>query len=77
MRLGMILAMFLIGAPVSAFAATEYWVSQDPTTKKCKLDEKMPDGKTRVMIGATSYPTKEEAKAARKAAITAGQCVQK
>ena len=77
MRLGMILTMVLIGASGSAFAAAEYWVSQDPTTKKCKIDETMPDGKTRVMVGATSYKTEEEAKAARKAAITAGQCVQK
>lgn len=77
MRLGMILAMFLIGGPGSALAATEYWVSQDPTTKTCHIDEKMPDGKTRVMIGATSYPTEEAAKAAKKVAITAGQCVKK
>lgn len=77
MRLGLILAIFLIAAPGFVIAATEYWVSQDATTKKCKIDEKMPDGKTQVMLGATSYPTKEEAKAAREVAIAAGQCVQK
>jgi hypothetical protein len=37
----------------------------------------MPDGKTSVVIGATSYPTKEEAKAARKVALKAGQCIKK
>ena len=37
----------------------------DPTTKVCKIVEQMPDGKTQVMVGATSYPTKDEAKAAR------------
>ena len=29
------------------------------------------------MIGATSYPTKDEAKAARKVAVEAGQCIKK
>ena len=67
--------MFLIGTAGPALA--EYWVSQDPTTKNCKIVEQMPDGKTQVMIGATSYPTKEEAKAARKVAVKAGQCVKK
>jgi len=33
----------------------------------------MPD-KSYVMIGATSYPTKQEAKAAMKVAIKARQC---
>jgi hypothetical protein len=37
----------------------------------------MPDGKTYVIVGATSYPTKDEAKAAMQVAIDAGQCVQK
>jgi hypothetical protein len=37
----------------------------------------MPDGKTYVMIGATSYPTKDEAKAAMEVAVQAGQCVKK
>jgi hypothetical protein len=35
----------------------------------------MPDGKTAVMIGATSYPTKADAKAAKKTAKAAGQCI--
>ena len=57
--------------------AAEFWVSQDPQTKDCKIDETMPDGKTHVMIGATSYPTKDEAKAAKRVAIKAGQCTEK
>ena len=67
--------MFLIGTTGPALA--EYWVSQDPTTKNCKIVEQMPDGKTQVMIGASSYATKEEAKAAKKTAVNAGQCVKK
>ena len=44
----------------SPVLAAEFWVSQDPTTKICKIEEKMPDGKTQVMVRATSYPTKKE-----------------
>ena len=66
--------MFLV-ASASPLLAAEYWVSQDPETKTCKIVEVMPDGKTQVMIGATSYPTKEAAKAAKKVARDAGQCV--
>ena len=68
-------SIFLIGTAGPALA--EYWVSQDPATKNCKVVEQMPDGKTQVMIGATSYPTKEEAKAAKGVALKAGQCVRK
>lgn len=67
--------MFLVGA-VSPALAAEFWVSQDPTTKHCKIVETMPDGATKVMIGASSYPTKDEAKAAKKAAQLAGVCIQ-
>ena len=66
--------LFATTAPV---LAAEFWVSQDPQTKQCKIVTTMPDGKTQVMIGATSYPTKDEAKAAKKAAQAAGQCFKK
>ena len=68
--------MVLIGTSSPVLAA-EFWVSQDPTTKVCSVVEQMPDGKTQVMIGATSYPTKDEAKAAKKVARDAGVCVKK
>jgi hypothetical protein len=68
--------IFLV-ASVSPVLAAEFWVSQDPQAKSCKIVETMPDGKTQVMIGATSYPTKVAAKAAKKAAQDAGQCVKK
>jgi hypothetical protein len=51
----------------AAFAA-EYYVSQNPETKKCSISKTKPDGKTALMIGAGSYKTKDEAKSARRAA---------
>jgi vancomycin permeability regulator SanA len=68
------LTVLLVAASSTVFAA-EFWVSQDPTTKECKVVEEMPDGKTQVMVGATSYPTRDAAKAAKKAARDAGVCV--
>ena len=68
------MVLFATSSPV---LAAEFWVSQDPTTKECKIVEQMPDGKTQVMVGATSYPTKDEAKAAKKVAKDAGVCVKK
>ena len=62
-----VVAAVLIAVATPALAA-EYFVAQDPTTKKCKIVEEKPDGETLVMIGTTSYATKEEAKAAKKAA---------
>ena len=63
----LVIAAVLITVATPALAA-EYFVAQDPTTKKCKIVQEKPDGKTLAMIGTTSYATKEEAKAAKKAA---------
>lgn len=70
-------SLVFLAAMASPVLAADFWVSQDPTTKRCKIVEQMPDGKTQVMIGATSYPTKDEAKAAKKVAVDAGQCIKK
>ena len=59
----------------SSAPATEFWVAQDPATKKCKVVEEKPDGTTKIMIGTTSYATKDEAKAAKKAAQKGGMCL--
>ena len=67
-------SLTIIIATATPVLAAEFWVSQDPETKHCKIVETMPDGKTQVMIGATSYPTKDEAKEARKDAGRAGKC---
>jgi hypothetical protein len=50
---------------VSPVLAKEFYVVQDPITKKCDIVKTKPDGKTSIMIGTTSYATKEEAKEAR------------
>ena len=57
--------------------AAEFWVSQNPETKECKTSQKKPDGTKKVMIGATSYPTLDAAKAAKDVAVEAGQCIKK
>jgi hypothetical protein len=64
-------------ATTTPLLAAEYWVSQNPETKECKVTEKMPNGKNRVMVGATSYPTAKEAWAAASTAISSGACVKK
>ncbi|WP_244505427.1 hypothetical protein [Methyloceanibacter stevinii] len=59
--------LVLVGGP--AFAQDEaFYVAQDTATKKCKIVQKKPNGATLVMIGATSYPTKEDARTAKRAA---------
>jgi hypothetical protein len=58
----------LLGMFVTPALAAEFYVAQDPSTKKCKIVEEKPDGKSMVMIGTASYATKDEAKAARRAA---------
>ena len=77
MRRVFVTSLTIIFATATPVLAAEFWVSQDPQTKRCKIVETMPDGKTKVMIGATSYPTKDEARAARKVAREAGQCAKK
>ena len=73
-RIMFLTSLMVLFATSSPVLAAEFWVSQDPTTKICKIEEKMPDGKTQVMVGATSYPTKKEARAAKKVAQGAGVC---
>lgn len=62
----------VVAALLSLFAtpvlAAEFYVAQDPTTKKCKVVEEKPDGKSMVTIGAGAYATRDEAKAAKRAA---------
>ena len=43
-------------------------------SKRCKIVTEKPDGQTMVMIGTEAYATKEEAKAAKKAAA---ECLKK
>ena len=62
----------LVSAAVSPALAAEFWVAQDPATRICKVVEEIPDRSFTVMIGASSYATKDEAKAGKKAAQNAG-----
>jgi hypothetical protein len=62
-----VVAAVLIAIATPALAA-EFYVGQDPESKKCKILTEKPDGQTMIMIGTESYATKEDAKAAKKAA---------
>jgi pyrroline-5-carboxylate reductase len=73
MKLRLTIATLLVAVAGPAFAA-EFYVAQNPTTKKCKVVAAMPDGQTNIMVGTSSYATKAEAKAAKKAAKKAGEC---
>lgn len=66
----------LLTLVVSPAFAEEFYVAQDPATKKCKIVSTKPDGKTMIMIGTSPYATKEEAKAAR-SKTTAEECPHK
>ena len=73
MQKTMVLAVLLTFV-ISPALAGEYYVAQDPTTKKCKVLDAKPDGTTMIMLGTSSYATKEEAKAAKK---TFAECPKK
>jgi hypothetical protein len=70
------LVIFSLIFVVNPAFAKEFWVARDPDTKKCEIVKQKPDGQTKIMIGTTSYPTKEDAKAAR-AKATVEECPQK
>lgn len=67
-------AAFISAAFVSPALAAQYYVTQDAIKKNCWVADQEPDGKTTLMIG-TPHSSRAEAKAAKKAAVTAGQCV--
>ena len=63
-----VVVVAILTALTTPALAAEFYVAQNPTTQGCKIVETKPDGQTMVMIGTAPYATKEEAKAARKAA---------
>jgi hypothetical protein len=67
------LAAVLIAIATPALAE-EFYVGQEPETKRCKIVTEKPDGQSMIMIGTESYATKEAAKAAKKAAT---ECLKK
>ncbi len=62
----------VVAIMLTAFAtpalAEDWYVVQDPTTKKCDKSKKKPDGQSLVMVGAGPYATEDEAKAAMQSA---------
>ncbi|SFO66672.1 hypothetical protein SAMN03159463_02589 [Mesorhizobium sp. NFR06] len=54
----------LVSAP--AFAATQYWVEKDSTTKKCSVVSTKPDGKKMIDAGTKAYASQANAEKALK-----------
>lgn len=51
---------------VPAFAATQYWVAKDTTTKKCSVVSTKPDGKKLTDAGTKAYTSQANAEKALK-----------
>ena len=66
-------AAVLLALTSSAWAA-EYYLAKDPATGACHIVQEKPDGTKMTMVGTQTYATKDEAKAAKKAAKKAGEC---
>ena len=49
-----------------AFAATQYWVAKDATTKKCSVVSMKPDGKKKIDAGTKAYDSQANAEKALK-----------
>jgi len=62
-----VVAAVMLAAFTAPALAADYYVVQDPTTKKCKIETTKPDGQSMVMIGEAPYATKDDAKAAKAA----------
>ncbi|MDH6230303.1 hypothetical protein M2281_000875 [Mesorhizobium soli] len=63
----MILAASLVAAfSMPAFAANEYWVAKDPSTKKCSVVSQKPDGKKMMDAGTKMYASQANAERAMK-----------
>jgi hypothetical protein len=61
-------AVFIALTSTSCLAAEEFYVAKDAKTKNCGIDTTKPDGTTKIMIGTSSYATRDEAKTAKKVA---------
>jgi hypothetical protein len=51
---------------IPAFAATEYWVAKDASTKKCQVVTKKPDGTKLIDAGKKTYTSQANADKALK-----------
>jgi hypothetical protein len=61
-------ALALVAFSTPAFAANEWYVVKNESTKKCEVTETKADGKTMMEVGKTGFKTKAEAETAMKAA---------
>lgn len=68
MTRSLIIAALILASISSAFSAEVYYVAKDQTTNKCKIVKSKPKNEKLILIGTDSYASKDEAKAARKAA---------
>jgi hypothetical protein len=55
-----------IAVPVYAQSATEYYVVQDTTTKKCTIVDKKPTTTTVTQVGPVAFKTRQEAESGMK-----------
>ncbi|PSJ61579.1 hypothetical protein [Pseudaminobacter soli (ex Li et al. 2025)] len=62
-----VLAASLVAAfSMPAFAANEYWVAKDASTKKCSVVSSKPDGKKMMDAGNKMYANQANAERAMK-----------
>jgi hypothetical protein len=66
MKKYVIAGLLVAGLSGPALAASEYYVAQDSSTRKCKIVSTKPDGKSLIMLGSDGFQTKSAAKSARK-----------
>jgi hypothetical protein len=55
-----------IAVPAFAQSATEYYVVQDTTTKKCTIVDKKPTTTTVTQVGPLAFKTRQEAESGMK-----------
>ena len=55
-----------IAVPAFAQSATEYYVVQDTTTKKCTIVDKKPTTTTVTQVGPVAFKTRQEAESGMK-----------
>jgi hypothetical protein len=70
-------AVLLALTSTSPAWAAEFFLAKDPATGTCDIVAEKPDGTKMLMVGTQAYATKDEAKAAKKAANKAGECIKK
>jgi hypothetical protein len=61
-------AAFFVSTSAVCFAAQEFYVVTDQKGHGCEINHEKPDGVTKIMVGTSSYSTRADAKAAKRAA---------